>query len=242
MDKNIFSNFFIAHRGLHNEICPENSLSAFQNALKHNFSIELDVYILKDNSIVVHHDIDLNRSCGQNVIINTLTKNDLQNYHLFNTDEHIPLLQEVFDVVQGKVPILIEIKEFKHYKNLLNNLIPMINNYQQKYHGEIAVQSYNPFALRYCHKLNKQITLSYLCSKLDDYNKLPKIIKKMLYSLKLYKYSKASFVSVKKDEISTKIIKKSNNNIIPWVITSKIEQEKFEGNCRGIIFENFIPN
>ena len=50
MDKNIFSNFFIAHRGLHNEIFPENSLSAFQNALKHNFSIELDVYILKDFS------------------------------------------------------------------------------------------------------------------------------------------------------------------------------------------------
>ena len=51
----------IAHRGSHNLNSPENSMKAFENAIKNNYAIELDVHILKDNNIVVFHDKNLER-------------------------------------------------------------------------------------------------------------------------------------------------------------------------------------
>ena len=49
----------IAHRGVHTKDIPENSLSAFENALKNNYAIELDVQFTKDKEVVVFHDENL---------------------------------------------------------------------------------------------------------------------------------------------------------------------------------------
>ena len=53
----------IAHRGLFdkNNKIPENSMIAFQKAIQNNYSIELDVHLLKDGKIVVFHDDNLKR-------------------------------------------------------------------------------------------------------------------------------------------------------------------------------------
>ena len=36
-----------AHRGLHNERMPENSMDAFQSAIEHGYAIEVDVHLSK---------------------------------------------------------------------------------------------------------------------------------------------------------------------------------------------------
>ena len=49
----------IAHRGLHdNKLIIENSLEAFENAMKHNLAIECDIVLSKDKEIIVFHDYD----------------------------------------------------------------------------------------------------------------------------------------------------------------------------------------
>ena len=56
----------IAHRGYFNNEAgiPENSLPAFQRAIKHGYSIELDVHLTKDEHVVVYHDNGLKRMNG----------------------------------------------------------------------------------------------------------------------------------------------------------------------------------
>ena len=55
-------NKVIAHRGIHNnKTVPENSIKAFEKAIKRKIPIELDVHILKDNTLVVFHDDNLKR-------------------------------------------------------------------------------------------------------------------------------------------------------------------------------------
>lgn len=56
----------IAHRGIHNinKGIPENSLLAFEKAIKNNYIIELDLHILKDRNVVVFHDDNLERMTG----------------------------------------------------------------------------------------------------------------------------------------------------------------------------------
>ena len=56
----------ITHRGLHdNKIYPENSLGAFEQAIEHGYGIEFDVYLTKDDELIVHHDLFIKRTCGK---------------------------------------------------------------------------------------------------------------------------------------------------------------------------------
>ena len=68
-----FFGLLAAHRGLHSEGIPENSLPAFEKAADGGFGIELDVHASKDGVLVVHHDFDLYRMTGERGMIPELT-------------------------------------------------------------------------------------------------------------------------------------------------------------------------
>ena len=73
-------NKIIAHRGIFNNIdIPENSMKAFEKALKLNYPIELDVQLTKDNELVVFHDYSLKRMCGINRLVENCTYKELSN-------------------------------------------------------------------------------------------------------------------------------------------------------------------
>ena len=72
----------IAHRGLHTKDIPENSLSAFENALKNNYAIELDVQFTKDKEVVVFHDENLKR------ITNDTRNIEDVNYSMLPSDKY----------------------------------------------------------------------------------------------------------------------------------------------------------
>ncbi|MBQ7798464.1 MAG: hypothetical protein IJ371_05015 [Clostridia bacterium] len=148
-----------AHRGVHAEY-PENSMPAFQKSMDLNLSIELDIHLTKDGQIVVFHDDNLKRMTGNNEFIKFLTYDQIKQYKLNNTDYHIPLLKEVFELVKGKVPILIEIKTNNNMKKLVPQLKKEIDNYK----GKVFIQSFSPFALRRCYKAMPDVLRGQLSS------------------------------------------------------------------------------
>ena len=101
-----------AHRGLHDKKSgiPENSMAAFREAIRANKGIELDVHLTKDKKIAVFHDDSLKRMCKGSGTIEEKTWEELKKLRLLETAEPIPLLEDVLHLVQGKVPILIELK------------------------------------------------------------------------------------------------------------------------------------
>ena len=105
-----------AHRGLHDNLwgIPENSLPAFQAAVDKGYGIELYVHITADHQLIVHHDDTLYRMCRVERAIKDMTLEEIRQYTLLNTDEKIPTLKEVLDLVNGKVPLLIELKSESH--------------------------------------------------------------------------------------------------------------------------------
>ena len=100
-----------AHRGLHGEGAPENSLLAFKRAVDAGFGIELDVRFSSDKKLVVFHDATLERVTDVTGRVAEKTAEELQNIRLLGTEERIPTFLEVLGVVDGAVPLLIEIKE-----------------------------------------------------------------------------------------------------------------------------------
>ena len=99
-----------AHRGLHGEGVPENSMKAFRLAVEQGYGAELDVHLLADGNLAVIHDSKLIRTTGAEGRIEDLTADQLKDYHLEGTEETIPLFSDVLALFEGKAPLIIELR------------------------------------------------------------------------------------------------------------------------------------
>ncbi len=136
----------IAHRGLHRgQTVPENSLRAFEHAIAQGYPIEMDIQLLADGELAVFHDKTLTRLTGQPGTIGEQTLATLKQYRLYQTDQTIPSLTEALDLIQGQVPVLIEIKNEGRVGALEHALLKTLSHYR----GEFAVQSFNPLSLQW---------------------------------------------------------------------------------------------
>ena len=147
-----------AHRGLHGEGAAENSLSAFRRAVEAGFGIELDVRLSADGEMVVFHDSSLKRMCGEDKNVRDLTLAQLREYRLRDTEDTLPTLREVFEVVDGKVPLLIEIKEHQGDHSVTEKLLSELEGYT----GPYIVESFNPMSLRTFRKHRRDVPLGVL--------------------------------------------------------------------------------
>ena len=132
-----------AHRGLHGNGVPENSMAAFQLARDNGFAIELDVHLSKDKEVVVFHDASLKRMTGHDAEIHELTCAELKELRLWDTKETIPTLREVLELIDGKVPLLIELKG----ESTDTSLCPEVAKLLREYSGAYCIESFNPLLL-----------------------------------------------------------------------------------------------
>ena len=143
--KNFLTKTIIAHRGIHYKYL-ENTIPAFNEALKRNYTIEFDIRNTKDNQLVVFHDNNLKRIFGINREIDDLTLQEIKKY------TYIPTLLEVLNLINGKVPIIIDIKTYN------KELIKILDNYK----GEFCIQSFNPVILYKIKKIRPNYIIGYL--------------------------------------------------------------------------------
>ena len=129
-----------AHRGLHKEGIPENSIAAFRSALEHGYGIELDIHLMKDGNLAVIHDASLLRTAGADVNIEDLTVDELTQYRLESTQEKIPLFDEVLDLFAGKAPLIVELKPVNNCAALCEAVCKLLD----QYHGVFCVESFDP--------------------------------------------------------------------------------------------------
>lgn len=137
-----------AHRGLFGGEIPENSLAAFEAACRAGYGIELDVALSKDGVPTVFHDATLARMCGAEGKVSDYTSEELSKMPLGGHPEHtIPTLREVLDLVNGRVPLIVEFKVDPSEKP--DALCEAAMSLLDKYAGEFCVESFNSFAVRW---------------------------------------------------------------------------------------------
>ena len=142
----------IAHRGLHGIDAPENSLAAFGKAIEAGFPIEIDVRPIDDGTVVVFHDDKLTRMTDLDGYVCNMTKSDLEKVRLRNSDERIPTFKEVLEFVDGRTPLLIEIKNDSTVGQLERDTLELLSSYK----GEYAVQSFNPYSMEFFKKKDRK--------------------------------------------------------------------------------------
>lgn len=151
-----------AHRGLWNDRLPENSLAAFRNAVEHSFGMELDVHLTKDDQLVIFHDDTLTRMCGVDKPICECTLAELKQYRLKGTDEGIPTFDEFLTVIDGRVPLIIEIKPDKR----ISELCQYVHARLEQYSGPYCIESFHPLAVQWFRKHAPQVIRGQLANGL----------------------------------------------------------------------------
>ncbi|MCH5165190.1 MAG: glycerophosphodiester phosphodiesterase [Clostridiales bacterium] len=228
----------ISHRGLHNFEFPENSLPAFENSVKHGFAIELDVRILDDRTIVVFHDDKLSRMSDRDGYVANLKASDLGEIKLLKTDYGIPTFERVLETVNGKVPLLIEIKKSEQSFALEEILTDMLKSYN----GEYAVQSFDPFSMQYFYKNAPQILRGQLSSYFHHPEiDVPRRERNRLKKLKYLDVSHPNFIAYKVSNLPNKYVKNAGLPVIAWTVKNEIAAKKAQDICDNYIFEGFIP-
>jgi len=130
-----------AHRGLHGGGRTENSRAAFEAAIAAGSGIELDVQASADGAAMVFHDYDLDRLTDGFGALRTLGSAELKRIRLIGSEESIPTLDEILDLIGGRVPLLIELKS---PGRRVAQLCRDVERALETYRGPVAVMSFNP--------------------------------------------------------------------------------------------------
>lgn len=230
-----------AHRGLHDEEKAENSLSAYRAAVERGFGIEFDVRLSKDGELVVFHDDDLKRLCGVDKNVVDLTKEELQRLHLSGTDDVIPTLQEVLSLVDGKVPLLVEIKDMPRHGEVVEKTVEALKAYR----GDFIVESFNPLYIAKVKKLMPEVCRGVLSMNFS-HEKSFKAFFPALQLLLLNFRAKPDFIAYEVSgwrSFSLNACRKLFHTAsLCWVPRSQQEeQDAYRHGFDAVIFENYIP-
>ena len=233
-----------AHRGLHGNGVPENSMQAFRLALEGGYGIELDVHLMADGNLAVIHDPSLKRTAGVDVKIEDLTLADLPNYRLEGTEERIPLFKDVLALFDGKAPLIIELKaEGGNHAALAAAVCKMMDSY----HGDYCIESFDPRVIHWLRKNRPDLCRGQLAENFfrSPKSKLPAYLKFVL------SHQLENFLVVP-DFVSYKFADRKNLGIwlvrnlwkvqgVTWTITSKADYDKAVAEGWIPIFEGFRP-
>ena len=231
----------IAHRGLDNGDVVENSMEAFQNAIDKGYAIELDVQFSKDKEIVVFHDDNLLRMTNDDRDVKDVDYEELKNLKLEGSDETIPTLKEVIELVDNQVPILVEIKDSEDAIKLAEKTYDIMEDYKGRY----AIQSFNPFILEWFKNNASEVirvqlsgTMTEGAENLKFYEKF--VLKNLLLNFK----SKPNAIAYELEglnNLSVKLLKMRNYPIISWGIEDEADMKKAYESTDNIIFDNILP-
>lgn len=225
----------VAHRGLWGKDIIENSIPAYKNAVSHGYPIEIDVYCTTDGVLMSFHDKSLFRMTGADGFIYEKTFAELNKLHLLNSEQKIPTLEQVLECVDGKVPLLIELKDQPN-GSYIEKFVARMKSYK----GEFAVQAFNPLYINKVKKLAPEFIRGILGTN-ENVDGTTHFTRFIIRKLPLNFLIKPDFISYKHTALPLKKRKTKNKFIFAWTLTDQLSADTALKYADNIIFESFIP-
>ena len=237
-----FKSLRYAHRGLHGEGIAENSISAFRAATDAGYAIELDVRLSKDGKLVVFHDNVLDRMTTESGRVDDKTADELSRLRLLGTEDCIPTFEEVLRLVDGKVPLLVEIKEFAGGCNTAQKTVEAL----KEYGGEFIIESFNPVALSYVRKNMPQVMRGFLSMDFLSEENHRGVRYSLLKNLLFNFLSRPDFIAYRYSDyknVSLRFVRRFfGTPTLAWTVKSAEDEESaYLHGFDGVIFEQYIP-
>lgn len=235
---------YYAHRGLHDNAgdAPENTLAAFGRAVEKGYGIELDVQLTKDGRVVVAHDFNLKRICGVDRDIDMLTYEELKKYPVFGSQETIPLFSEVLKLVNGQVPLIVELK----YKNTRSLICEKADALLTRYQGVYCVESFHPAAV-FWYRLNRpEVCRGQLSGNFQKHDRQYTPVHYVMRHLLTNFLTKPDFIAYDCRDMRA-VSKNLCRNLfgcpsVAWTVKSAEQLEECREYYDYFIFEGFLPD
>lgn len=238
----------LAHRALHavTEGRPENSRAAIRAAIQAGYGIEIDLQLSKDGQAMVFHDYALQRLAQASGPVAQRTCAELADTILIGADEAIPTLPEILELVDGQVPLLIELKD--QDGQMGQNVGPLETATAaalQGYKGATAVMSFNPNSVakmaELCPDIPRGITTS--SYQMENWPTLPEHVCNHLRMIPDYDRVGASFISHEVSDLSNPRVaelKAEGADILCWTVTSAEIEAQARRVAVNITFEQYL--
>lgn len=261
-DMKPFKNWLYAHRGLHcnepargggegqsvteaacgtGEIAPENSLRAFQKAVDAGFGIELDVQMTKDHIPVVFHDFTLKRICGREGKVCDYTYEELQQFPLCGSDQRIPKFEDVLKLVDGKVPLIVELK----IEATDLSVCPAADQLLAEYEGLYCIESFNPLGLFWYRRHRGRVVRGQLAEAFLRTGEFSGVLYFILQNMVFNWLTKPDFIAYNHKHynmLSRRLCRGLyRNTAVAWTIKSGEELEAAGQHFDLFIFDSFVP-
>lgn len=233
-----------AHRGLHGNGVPENSMAAFRAALDRGYGVELDVHLLRDGSLAVCHDSALMRTTGQAGRIEDLTEADLKNYSLEGSRETIPTFREVLELFGGNAPLIVELKPVGgNHAALCEAVCALLDGYR----GPYCLESFDPRCVAWLRRNRPTLVRGQLTEYfLESDTKMPWVLRFLLSHNLLNWMGRPDFVAYRfahRNKTPTNRICRELLRIqgVTWTLKSPQEHTQAAQEGQIPIFEGYLP-
>lgn len=237
----------IAHRALHDvtQGRPENSRAAIRAAIAAGYGIEIDVQLSADDQAMVFHDYDLARLADAKGTVRDTAAAVLANTRLRGGSDGIPTLGEVLELVAGRVPLLIEIKDQDGAMGPdVGPLERAVAEALRGYQGPHAVMSFNPHSVMAMARLLPEVPRGLVTGSYDPASwDLPADLCTRLRHIPDYEAAECSFISHEfqdLDRARVAELKAQGANVLCWTIKSPEDEALARKVAQNITFERYM--
>lgn len=233
-----------AHRGLHdqkNAAPPENSMAAFAAAIEAGYGMELDINLTTDDQVVVFHDDNLKRICGVDKRVADCSWEELQALRLSGTEHRIPLFSELLALVDGRAPLVVELKATKRNAALCEKAAAMLDAYK----GPYCIESFHPGIVAWFKKNRPEVVRGQLAAGIREYGKQTFLQKLILSAMLANVWARPHFAAYRHEDshgrLRLKLFRMMGGKLVAWTVRGTDDVGWCERFFNAIIFEYFRP-
>lgn len=223
----------------------ENSLSAIRAAADAGYGIEIDVQPSKDGTPMVFHDSRLDRLTRLSGKIAAQPTERLSQTRLSGSTDTIPTLAEALTVIDGRVPLVIEIKDQDGRMGArVGALEARVAACLAGYGGPVALMSFNPHSVAACKEAAPLLPRGLLTC---NYRKLhwphlDKDTRRALAAAEGFSRLGLAFLSHAHKELhspTVRIFRELGLPIVCWTIRNAKEEAKARRVADQVTFEGY---
>ena len=238
----------VAHRGLHGPGRPEHGRAAFRAAVEAGYAIELDAQISRDGVAMAFHDYTLDRLAGRADRVDALDAAALGGVPLLGGDgEGIPTVAEALEIIAGRVPVLVEVKDQDGDMGPnVGALERAVADVLSGYDGPAAVMSFNPHAVALMADLLPDLPRGLTTSRYDAHAwpELSEATRARLRELPDVERLGLAFISHQADAVDmprVRALRAGGLPVLCWTIRRPEQVAMVRPYVDAITFEGFLP-
>lgn len=238
----------LAHRALHDATAgrPENSRAAIRAAVEAGYGIEIDLQLSSDAQAMVFHDYALDRLTAESGPVRLRRAADLQAITLSGDSEGIPTLSEILEMVDGQVPLLVELKDQDGAMGAnVGPLEQAAAEAVQQYSGPIGFMSFNPHSVAALANLAPDVPRGLVTSGFDpkDWPLLSEDKRRELRGIPDFDRVGACFISHHAGDLGRDRVAELKDDGVPvlcWTVRSAAQENEVRKIADNITFEGYL--